>query len=128
MAASAMPRAANRSARVSGMNGRGQNVVPPPESDKHFVGQADETLGHGRVFLHEVKRDALHHRADVLDSQVTVASHHCGIGEHVSVMGGVDNKQILRRPEDRAVAIVRSDGPQVFVNGSLPTAAANIDV
>ena len=111
-----------------GVIGRSKDVVPAAKPHKHFIGQADETLGYGRVFLHEVQGDTLHHHANVLNGQFALPSHHRGVGEHVLVMRRINDDQALRWPEDRAVVIVRGDGLDVPFDGFVPAAAADINV
>ena len=74
------------------MIGRGQNVVPPPESDKHFVEYATKLSAMAACSF--TKSRGMPSTIARLDSQFALASHHRGIGEHVLVMGGVYNTQV----------------------------------
>ena len=64
----------------------------------------------------------------MLDGELALTSHHCGVGEHVSIVRNIDREEALGRPDDFAVLPIGVDGLEISIKGLLPASPTDIDV
>ena len=60
--------------------------------------------------------------------ELTLAGHHRGVGEHVSVVRDINVDEAGRWPNDFSITLIGRDRLHVRIDRFLPAANANIDV
>ena len=81
-----------------------------------------------RVLFEKTLGKLCDHCTDKLDGEFSLTSHHCGVGEHVSIMCNIDREEALGWPSDLAIPPVGFDGLEISVKSLLPAPAPDIDV